>query len=308
VLTADNPYYRQVTLLVELLPLVAKESCFALKGGTAINLFVRDLPRLSVDIDLTYLPIEDRKVSLAHIDEALRRLGSAIEATLRGVKIVYPGSSREGVTKLQVRRGRENVQIEVSPVLRGSVREPTARETTEAVTEQFGVVTMRVLHPLDLYAGKICAALDRQHPRDLFDVMQLQQAEGIDRALFDVFLVYLISGDRPIAEMLSPRLAPLAGAFNSEFSGMTLVPVTSEDLEAVRRKLIADLRAMFTDADKEFLLSVKKGDTKWQLFAYPSAEQLPAVQWKMQNIAQMKAEKRSAAVARLEAVLRGRDV
>src|SRR5688572_18938818 len=101
VLRADNPYYRQVTLLVELLPLVAKEFCFALKGGTAINLFVRDLPRLSVDIDLTYVPIEDRKASLAHIDEALRRLGSAIEATLRGVNIVYPGSSREGVTKLQ---------------------------------------------------------------------------------------------------------------------------------------------------------------------------------------------------------------
>ena len=81
-LSADNPFYRQVVLLVELLPLVAREPCFALKGGTAINLFVRDLPRLSVDIDLTYLPIEGREESLSHIDEALHRLGSIIEAAV----------------------------------------------------------------------------------------------------------------------------------------------------------------------------------------------------------------------------------
>ena len=83
-LNADNPFYRQVVLLVELLPLVAREPCFALKGGTAINLFIRNLPRLSVDIDLTYLPIQERDNSLAHIDDALRRLGSMIEATMRG--------------------------------------------------------------------------------------------------------------------------------------------------------------------------------------------------------------------------------
>jgi hypothetical protein len=71
VLSAENPFYRHVLLLLELLPLVAGESCFALKGGTAINLFVRNLPRLSVDIDLTYVPIEGREESLNHIDKAL---------------------------------------------------------------------------------------------------------------------------------------------------------------------------------------------------------------------------------------------
>lgn len=304
-LSADNPFYRRVTLLVEVLPLVARESWFALKGGTAINLFVRDLPRLSVDIDLTYLPIENREQSLVHIDEALRRLGSAIEAALRGVKALFPGRAGERLTRFQVGRNREQVQIEVSPVLRGSVRDPALRESAAAVTEQFGLIRMLVLHPLELYAGKLCAALDRQHPRDLFDVMQLQQAEGIDRALFDVFLVYLLSGDRPIAEMLSPRFAPLSRVFDSEFSGMTLVPVTPADLEETQRKLVADLRAMLTNADKEFLLSVKRGNASWQSFAYPHAEQLPAVQWKLQNIARMTPQKRTAAVGRLEAVLNG---
>jgi predicted nucleotidyltransferase component of viral defense system len=304
VLNADNPFYRQVVLLVELLPLVARESCFALKGGTAINLFIRDMPRLSVDIDLTYLPIQERDKSLAHIYDALRRLGSTIEATLRGTTAIFPRRVGECVTKFQVRRGRERVQIEVSPVLRGAVHEPTLRESSPAVTEQFGLIRIPVLHTLDVYAGKLCAALDRQHPRDLFDVMQLQQAGSIDRALFEVFLVYVLSGDRPIAEMLSPRFTPLARAFNTEFNGMTLVPVTPDDLEKARTRLISDLRALLTDRDREFLLSVKRGIPTWTLFAHPRAERLPAVQWKLQNIARMAPEKRNAAISRLETVLR----
>ena len=304
-LSADNPFYRQVTLLVELLPLVARESCFALKGGTAINLFVRDLPRLSVDIDLTYLPIKGRDESLAHIDAALRGLGSAIETALPGAKALNLAQAGQPMTKFRVQRLREQVQIEVSPVLRGSLRQPEARESTPAVTAQFGLIRLPVLHPLELYAGKFCAALDRQHPRDLFDVMQFQQAGGIDRELFEVFLVYLLSGDRPIAEMLSPRFAPLAQVFNSEFSGMTLVPVTREDLEEARRTLVVELRAMLTEADKEFLLSVKRGNGHWRSFAHPAAERMPAIQWKLQNIARMTPQKRAAAVRTLEAVLYG---
>ena len=306
VLTADNRFYRQVVLLVELLPLVASEPCFALKGGTAINLFFRDLPRLSVDIDLTYLPIEDREQSLIHIDQALRRLGSVIETTLRGSTILFSRSAGERATKFQVQRGRESVRIEVSPVLRGSVNAPAPRECSAAVTAQFGLVRIPVLHPLDVYAGKLCAALDRQHPRDLFDVMLLQRAEGIDRGLFDVFLVYLLSSDRPMAEMLAPHFTPLAPVFDSEFSGMTLIPVTSDDLELTRQRLVADLHGMLTDADKEFLLSVKRGDPQWHLFTHPQAEALPAVRWKIQNILRMTPERRRTALATLEAVLEGR--
>jgi hypothetical protein len=136
VLSADNPFYRRVMLLIEVLPLVARESCFALKGGTAINLFVRDLPRLSVDIDLTYLPIKGRDESLAHIDAALRELGSAIEAALPGAKALNLAPTGNRMTKIRVLREREQVQIEVSPVFRGSVREASSRESTPAVTAQ----------------------------------------------------------------------------------------------------------------------------------------------------------------------------
>ena len=90
----DERYRRQVELLVRTLPDVAHERCFALKGGTAINLFVRNLPRLSVDIDLTYLPVADRARSLADIEAALRRIGERIEGALP-VARVQTGVLRE---------------------------------------------------------------------------------------------------------------------------------------------------------------------------------------------------------------------
>ena len=68
---ASEQFRQQAALLIRTIPLVAAETCFALKGGTAINLFVRDMPRLSVDIDLTYLLVEDRPTSLANIDAAI---------------------------------------------------------------------------------------------------------------------------------------------------------------------------------------------------------------------------------------------
>jgi len=131
---ADEQYRHQVGLLVRVLPLVARETCFALKGGTAINLFVRDLPRLSVDIDLTYLPVARREESLRDIDAAMRRIGDAIEGTLRGVRI-RPGRLRgeRAVNKLFVRDGRVQVKIEVTPVLRGCVYAPEERAVSPTV-------------------------------------------------------------------------------------------------------------------------------------------------------------------------------
>lgn len=83
---ARESYSAQVALLVRILPHVGDEPIFALKGGTAINLFYRDLPRLSVDIDLTYLPIKDRDDSLAEINEAMDRIAASIEGGIAGAR------------------------------------------------------------------------------------------------------------------------------------------------------------------------------------------------------------------------------
>lgn len=139
-------YDRQVRLLVRTLPFVFQEPVFALKGGTAINLFVRDLPRLSVDIDLTYLPVEDRDTSLAAIDAALRRIADAIEKALPGTAVVRgKGGAQAVIDKLLVRADGAVIKVEVTPVLRGVVFEPEIRSVSATVEDRFGYAEARMV-------------------------------------------------------------------------------------------------------------------------------------------------------------------
>jgi len=219
----SDVYARQVRLLVQTLPLVFQEPVFALKGGTAINLFVRDLPRLSVDIDLTYLPVEDRDTSLAAIDAALRRIADAIEHALPGSVVVRgKGGAQPVIDKLLVRADGAVIKVEVTPVLRGVVFEPEVRPVSAAVEERFGYAEARMVSHADLYAGKIMAALDRQHPRDLFDVRDLLANEGITPALRQAFVIYLASHHRPMAEVLRANPKDLTQEFERGFDGMDL--------------------------------------------------------------------------------------
>lgn len=233
----DDAYRRQVSLLVRMLPHVAAEDCFALKGGTAINLFVRDLPRLSVDIDLTYVPVAPREHSLAAIDAALKRISGRIRAAVPGARISL--SPHEGAaTKLIVRADGTQIKIEVTPVLRGCVFEPKVRAVSSAVEDAFGFAEIAVVSFADLYAGKIVAALDRQHPRDLFDIHDLLSNEGIDDALRQAFIVYLVSHDRPMSEILAPTRKSFAEEFLRGFAGMTERPVNIDELASAREVLI----------------------------------------------------------------------
>src|SRR5215469_13577908 len=180
----DKSYRKQVALLVKIVPLVAKEAVFALKGGTAINLFLRNMPRLSVDIDLTYLPVKDRAHSLQEIDAAMRRIAKEIQRGIQGAKVsASVPKDEKAITKLIVRVDGAQIKVEVTPVLRGCVFEPTVRSVSDRVEAEFGFAEMQIVSVADLYAGKIVAALDRQHPRDLYDVRDLLHHEGIDDKL-----------------------------------------------------------------------------------------------------------------------------
>ncbi|MEE9356263.1 MAG: nucleotidyl transferase AbiEii/AbiGii toxin family protein [Methylococcaceae bacterium] len=204
----SDVYHNQVSLLMRTLPYVAEESCFALKGGTAINLFIRNLPRLSVDIDLTYLPVSARRQSLSDIDAALKRIGARIREVDNSINITEsaPRSQNE-ITKLVVRtRDRIQIKIEVTPVLRGCVYEPVNMTVAQKTEDEFGFAEINVLSFADIYAGKIMAALDRQHPRDLFDVHQLLENEGITDELRTALIVYLISHDHSPHSLLDPVL------------------------------------------------------------------------------------------------------
>ncbi len=276
-------YAAQVRLLIEILPAVAAEDVFALKGGTAINLFYRDLPRLSVDLDLTFLPVEDRDTSLAAINTAMDRIAKrGGVGTIRASRVAGGGG---GATRVLFKRGSVSVKVETSPVTRGVVFEPARRRVSPAVEEAFGFAETSVVSFEDLYGGKIGAALDRQHPRDLFDVKQLYENEGLTDDLFRVFLVYLASSSRPPHELLNPNLRDLETVFAKEFEGMTVLPVTVGELETARGNLIQDIRARLSGRTADYLIGLADGEPDFDLIGLPDLSRLPAIRWKLQNIA-----------------------
>jgi predicted nucleotidyltransferase component of viral defense system len=295
-------YRRQVALLIRVLPFVTEEACFALKGGTAINLFVRDLPRLSVDIDLTYLPVAARPESLADINAAMKRIASRIKVALPDAQIIE-ARTENTVVKLTVRSQGVQIKIEVTPVLRGCVFEPEIISVKPAVEEAFGFAEARIVSFADLYAGKIVAALDRQHPRDLFDVRDLLTNEGITDDLRQAFIVYLLSHDRPMSEVLAPTLMNIESAFTHGFSGMTRDPVDLADLLAARVALIKSVVGGMSPNHRRFLVSFERGEPVWDLLGLPNAVELPAVRWRQQNLDKLPANKRALLVTRLEEVL-----
>ncbi|MCP3468690.1 nucleotidyl transferase AbiEii/AbiGii toxin family protein [Bradyrhizobium sp. CCGUVB23] len=287
---ARERYMRQVELLVRTLPYIARQDSFALKGGTAINLFYRDMPRLSVDIDLVYLPIEDRDATLAGIDAALDRIREDIQRDLRGVSVQRIAGGGNNDTRLLVRQAGTEIKIETSPVARGTVHAPELRVVSDLVADAFGFAEMQVVAFEDLFGGKLHAAVDRQHPRDLFDVKFLYDNEGLTDALYRTFLVYVASSGRPPHELIRPSLSELDDTFAKEFEGMTVTPVGLDELKEARSRLLSDLLARLDDAAMRFLLTLHDGEPDFEAIGLPQAAQLPAVRWKLLNIAKLKTQ------------------
>lgn len=303
-ITPDNRYYRQVQLLVRILPHVAAEPCFALKGGTAINLFIRDLPRLSVDIDLAYLPVDDYDTSLREINAALNRIGTDLTVGSPSYGVTVGANDGTGlIDTLNVTDGTHTVKIEVNPVLRGSVNEPVQMTLRPSAQDAFGFAQITTLAFEDIYAGKLMAALDRQHPRDLFDVMVLLENEGISERLFKTWVAYLVGHKGSMADTLDPTRKDIEALYRGQFLTMTTRQVSLEQLHETRENLFAELRGRFGASEKAFLLSVKRGKPRWELLGVTGVETLPAVRWKLLNLNKMSLEARQRAIARLENVL-----
>lgn len=304
-MSKKEEYAEQVRLLIRLLPIIDKEDCFALKGGTAINLFYRDLPRLSVDIDLLYLPMEDRDASLENIRAALARITVSIKKSIAGAQVQNTTLQQDNSLRIIVSLNDVRVKIELSPVIRGSLFPAVRMEVRPQVEKEFGYAEMLVASHPDLYAGKLCAALDRQHPRDLFDVKQLYENEGLTEELRKTFLVFLISHFRPMAELLNPNRKDISGIYEMEFAQMAEIEVSLEELLSVREKLIADINKEMTDSERKFLLSVKNKTPDWALLGLDAAlvSELPSVKWRLINLNKMSENKHVTAYKNLEAVL-----
>ncbi|MFV1977105.1 MAG: nucleotidyl transferase AbiEii/AbiGii toxin family protein, partial [Candidatus Scalindua sp.] len=296
---------RQVDLLVRTLPYVAEEECFALKGGTAINLFVRDLPRLSVDIDLTYLPIADRDQSLAEIDNALRRICTRVKSVMKGITVTESTpATQHTINKLILRTpDRVQIKIEVTPVLRGCVYAPKTMTICGKAEDQFGFAEISVLSFADLYAGKILATLDRQHPRDLFDIHQLLENEGINDELRTALVVYLISHDHSPHTLLSPAARDITHDYERNFLGMTEEDVVVETLLATRTALVNNVVSNMSEDHRHFLVSFYRRKPEWSLLGLDHLDQLPAVRWRELNLDKAGEETRADIVRKLEDVL-----
>ncbi len=285
-----SPTYRaQVDLLLQVLPFVAKEELFALKGGTAINLFVREMPRLSVDIDLTYLPIDSRTDALKNIQEGLGRIKTDIEKSIPKIRI-NPVPLNEGSdVKLNCQGLGAQIKIEVNTITRGNVFPTQLMQVVEPVQDEFDkFAAIKVVSMAELYGGKICAAIDRQHPRDIFDVKLLLDNEGLSDPIWEGFKIGLISHYKPIGELLNPVLKNQESDFDNQFAGMSTVSFLYQDYEDTKASLIKIIDERISDDEKKFLLSFESGEPDWSLFPIPILKELPAVQWKLININKLK--------------------
>ncbi len=299
----DPVYVRQAKLLLQCIPEIGKHPCFALKGGTAINLFLRSMPRLSVDIDLTYLPLAGREQALDDINHALETIANDVTHRIPGAR-VQVGRTRGTATKLAVSLDNVQIKVEANLVLRGSVYPPETRDLCTAAQVLFALfVSAPTLSLADLYGGKMCAALDRQHPRDLYDMRLLFANEGLTPQLRRAFVVYLASHDRPMHELLDPQFKDIAKVYAGEFAGMTREEVPVAALCETRERLVTEIRKNLDADEKRFLVSIKRGEPEWDALGIAHLRELPALQWKLQNIGRMEKGKRKTALEKLQKTL-----
>lgn len=280
----NNIYRQKVELLLRILPFVTDEECFAIHGGTAINLFVKNLYRLSVDIDVTYIPIEDRNTSIQRINEALVRISDRIKRRFPDVRVM----PRLDICKITCESRGCQVKIEVNQTKRGLVcGEAALLPLCEKAQSLFGMeIDARIVSIPQLYGGKISAALSRQHPRDLFDVKQM------DIPLADVkegLVFCLLGSDRPIHESFAPNLIDQHDAMERQFFGMSKIPFGYNDFEATRKKLILDVNSVMTEEDRRFLIGFEELTVDWENTPYSSFREYPSVKWKIQNLQKLKA-------------------
>lgn len=282
-------YRAQVDLLLQVLPYIAKEEIFALKGGTAINLFVREMPRLSVDVDLTYLPVDSRDDALKNIQEALNRIKADIVKNIPELTVHSVPLNGGTDVKLTCQSRNAQIKIEVNTITRGNIFPTELMQVVDPVQDEFGkFAAINVVSLAELYGGKICAAVDRQHPRDLFDVKLLLENEGLTDNIWEGFKIGLISHYKPISELLSPILKDQKSAFEKQFAGMTSEPFSYDDYENTRKTLVGGIQQRLTENDKKFLLSFETGLPEWDLFPHALLKELPAVKWKQINIQKLR--------------------
>ena len=296
-------YRKQVGLLLDVIEIALADRRVALKGGTAINLFYRDFPRYSVDIDLCYLPIENRTLTFKHLHDILLTIKARIEKNLKYKVAASNTLDEKKEAKLVVSSADAEIKIEPNFTLRGGLFDPEVRSlSSRAQKELKREVSIQCLSIADTYGGKICAALDRQHPRDLYDVKYLFENEGITEEVKDSFIYYLISHNRPIDELLDPNFKDITGPFAKEFVEMAKEEVSIQELLQCRVRLVKEIRSALTDRDKKFLLGFVRNKPDWTFVRDVKIKDYPSVKWKMMNQEKIGAKKLEEYIKKIERI------
>ena len=283
-----DTYRKQVAWLIDILLEIAKEDNFALHGGTAINLFHLNMPRFSIDIDLTFVPFSDSR------NEDLRKIRQSLEAVKNRLKTVFPNihfedeKRAEEELKLLCTKDNATVKIEVNQINRGLIAPTCTKILCHRAEEEFNrFCEMKTVSVGQLWGGKVNAALERQHPRDIFDIKNMLQRIGFTEEIKQGFLFFLLCGKRPTDEILNPHFINQRVIFESQFIGMTNVEFSYEEFEVIRKEFVHLINNSLTDNEKEFLLSYVKGNPNWKDFDY---SKYPAIKWKQLNINRSKQE------------------
>lgn len=265
------------------------------------------MPRLSVDLDLTYLPFDDRETALTNISDSLGKIRERITKSIPGTTI-NKNTIKGNDVKLLVQSQNAQIKVEVNTITRGHLHPVRLLQVNEKVQERFKkFAAIQVVSDAELYGGKICAALDRQHPRDLFDVYLLFQESGYNEDVKNGFIQALVSHMRTMNEVLGPHLLDQRSAFERQFQGMTDTAFTYEDFEATRETLINIVNSSLSEKDRSFLLTFKRGNPDWDLFPVAGLKDMPAVQWKLMNIQNLKRsnpDKHTEILNKLESLLK----
>ena len=289
-----NEYREQVALLLRIIPHVYEIEQFAVHGGTAINLFVKDMPRYSVDIDLTYLPLADRQTSISEMNRLLAGLRQTLMSRIRGIRIVH----KQDVWKLLCTLNTSMVKIEVNGTKRGALGDVEIRPLCPAAEEEFKTsCDARIVSISQLYGGKLSAALSRQHPRDLFDFKHMNCSFD---AIRDGLLFALAGSDKPIVESIAPNPIDQHDALDKQFAGMSDEAFSYEEYEQARRELHQFVMDGLTDEDKHFLISFEQGEPDWTLCHAGDLSCFPSVQWKLLNLAKLKKQNPAKLYAEVE--------
>jgi predicted nucleotidyltransferase component of viral defense system len=284
----DKTYVDTVRLMLGIAPHVFQQPLFAMKGGTALNIFVHDMPRLSVDIDVVFVDHRtSRDAALSLIQEELRSLAERLEPL--GYKSSLLNTNDEDEVKIMVSRDNVSVKIEVNYNFRGTLMPVTPLRIAAKAGELFATeITVPSLAREELYGGKIVATLDRQHPRDFFDVREMLLHRHLDDGVMDCFVCYLSGHNRTVHDVLFSKDKSMTAMYEQQFEGMTSEPVPLAELEEARQSLRRQLVEGLRDHHKQFLLSLVHLEPDWALMPFAHLQEMPALKFKMRNLARLR--------------------